>query len=604
MKSAIKYILILGMLVGISACSKFLDRESESILGEEQVYSDEKMILSVLANYYGRMDWSQNLTDPGSFALLDEAGFSSGGPNNMQTYTDSLWYVYDYRLVRNVNEFIHGVKGSTLADETKLKYEGEARFIRAWTYFNMVRSLGGVPLVGDEIYDYEQGTDPESLQVARATEEETYNYIIEECSAIAEIMSEATNTNSARANKWTALALKARAALYAGSIAKYNYRTPEVKTSGGEVGIPADKANGFFQIAYETAQEIIQQSPYALYDKNEDKGRNFYEAISSKSSNEVIWARDFIYPGQTHMFANNVIASSVRGDIDANIVTPILNLVEDFEYIDDRNGALKLKGPSGEYIYYDNPQDVFANKDPRLYGTVIYSGADFLGTTITYQAGVRYLDNGQWRVKTGIPGAEDPTMGLLTSEDGPTTSNDQFVNKTGFNIRKFVEENRDASTRGRGSDMWFVRFRYAEFLMIAAEAGLELGKSQTEVAGYINQIRERAGISPLTSVTLDDIIQERRVEFAFEDHRYWDLKRWRIAHQVWGGQDTPTATHYALFPYRIYAPGTANHDKWVFEKRKASHTIYPRYFRFQNYYNFIDQDWINQNPKLVRNPYQ
>ncbi|NQD71750.1 RagB/SusD family nutrient uptake outer membrane protein, partial [Sphingobacterium shayense] len=244
------------------------------------------------------------------------------------------------------------------------------------------------------------------------------------------------------------------------------------------------------------------------------------------------------------------------------------------------------------------------NKDPRLYGTVIYSGADFLGTTITYQAGVRYQQGGQWRVKTGTPGEEDPQMGLITSEDGPTTSNDQYINKTGFNVRKFVEENRDASTRGRGSDMWFVRFRFAEFLMIAAEAGLELGKSQTEVAGYINQIRERAGIQPLTSVTLEDIMQERRVEFAFEDHRYWDLKRWRVAHQIWTGQDTPTSTHYALFPYRVYAPGSANHNKWVFEKRKASHTMYPRYFRFQNYYNFIKQEWINNNPKLVRNPYQ
>src|SRR5690606_42011663 len=83
---------------------------------------------------------------------------------------------------------------------------------------------------------------------------------------------------------------------------------------------------------------------------------------------------------------------------------PILNLVEDFEYIDRRNGALKLRDESGDFIYYTNPQDVFANKDPRLYGTVIYSGADFGGTAITYQAGVRYLENGEWKVKTGTPG--------------------------------------------------------------------------------------------------------------------------------------------------------------------------------------------------------
>lgn len=604
MKRAFIYISIALYSIALSGCSDFLDRESQSILPDEQVYSDEKMILAVLANYYGRMDWGQQLGDIGSFALLDEAAFSSGGPNNMQNYGDDLWRVYDYTLIRNLNEFIVGVRQSPLQETVRANFEGEARFIRAWVYFNMVKGLGGVPLVGDEVFTYQPGVDPASLQIPRATEQDTYDYIISECTEIAAILSSAKNANSARANKWVALALKARAALYAASLAQYNASTPDVRTAGGEVGIAATEAPRYYQIAYETALTIVNESPYALYSKNADKGRNFYEAVSSKTSEEVMWARDYIYPGQTHGFTNGAIASSVRGDIDANLVTPILNLVEAFEYTDDRNGALKLTGTNGDFIYYDSPAEVFANKDPRLYGTVIYSGADFLGTAITYQAGIRYQDGGQWRFKTGVPGVAESPYGVVTGLDGPTTSNDQYVNKTGFNIRKFVEENRDASTRGRGSDMWFVRFRYAEFLMIAAEAGLALNKAQDEVCGYINEVRARAGIQPLTTTTLQDIIQERRVEFAFENHRYWDLKRWRIAHIVWSGQDTPSATHYALFPYKVYAPGTAQHNKWVFEKRKASHSMYPRYFRYQNYYNFIDQGWINSNPKLVRNPYQ
>ncbi len=109
----------------------------------------------------------------------------------------------------------------------------------------------------------------------------------------------------------------------------------------------------------------------------------------------------------------------------------------------------------------------------------------------------------------------------------------------------------------------------------------------------------------MTTISLNDIIQERRVEFAFEDHRYWDLKRLRIAHEIWNGSaDNYNAVHYALFPYKIYAPGDPNNGKWVFEKQKSSHTLYPRNFKYQNYYNFIDQNWINNNPKLVRNPYQ
>jgi len=606
------YISLVCVLTLLSSgCSKFLERESQSILDDDQVYSDVNMINSLLANFYGRIVWGQNLTNSGSFTYLDEAGYSSGGPNNMQTYPDDLWRVYDYTLIRNLNQFLIGIRSEAakaLDPTVRDHMEGEARFIRAWTYFNMCRSLGGMPIVGDEVFDYDQNTDVSGLQIPRSTEAELYDYVISECTAIAAMLPDnpQDNTNAARANKWAALTLKARAALYAGSIAKYNYKTPDVKTAGNEVGIPAAKAPEYYQIAYDAAQEIIKGGKYRLYNENADKGRNFYEAICVKGSPEVIWAKDYIYPGQTHGFTNNNIASSVRGDIDANIMTPVLNLVEAFEYKDSRDGTLKTKDANGNYIYYENPADLFANKDPRLYGTVIYSGADFRGVTITYQAGIKVLENGAFKNVTDKPGEVNKEYDeIVTSLDGPTTSGDQFVNKTGFNVRKFIDENRDASTRGRGSEMWFVQMRYAEVLMIAAESALELGKAQSEVTGYVNQIRDRAGIQELDQVTLDDIIQENRVEFAFENHRWWDLKRWRIAHEIWNGNASNySATHYALFPYKIHAPGSPNDGKWVFDKQKASHSVYPRYFRYQNYYNFIDQGWIDSNPKLVRNPYQ
>ncbi|WP_313672568.1 RagB/SusD family nutrient uptake outer membrane protein, partial [Sphingobacterium multivorum] len=388
-----KKVILLGvcLICAFSSCNKFLERESQAIFTDDQIFSDQNMIKSVLANYYGRISWGQQFGDNGSFAMLDEAGFSSGGPNTMQEFPNDFWRMYDYELIRNLNQFIVGVRQSSLDENNKKSIEGEARFIRAWTYFNMIKRLGGVPLVGDKIYDYTGGMDPAELQIPRSTEAESYNYVISECTEAAKMLGIEKTISSARANKWTALALKARASLYAASIAKYNYKTPDVKTAGNEVGIPAAEANKYYQIAYESALDIINNSPYALYNGNADKGKNFYLAVSSKSSsNEVIWAKDYAYPGETHFFTNNNIASSVRGDIDANFVTPVLNLVEAFEYTDDRNGALKTKTATGDYIYYNNPEELFAHKDARLYGTVIYSGADFAGTKITYQAGVRY----------------------------------------------------------------------------------------------------------------------------------------------------------------------------------------------------------------------
>ena len=316
-----------------------------------------------------------------------------------------------------------------------------------------------------------------------------------------------------------------------------------------------------------------------------------------------MWARDYKYPGNAHQFTTRNIPRSVREDMDGTIITPILNLVEAFEFINDRNGALTTQTSTGEYIYYNNARDIFANKDPRLYGTVIYPGSIFKGKEISFQAGRKFLQNGVWMTETATIGTMDAQGNVITDENGPTTTNDMNVNKTGFCIRKFVDETVGAGTRGRGSEMWFVNFRYAEILLIAAEAAMELGRE--EAVGYINQIRTRAGIQPLSSVTLEDIIQERRVEFAFENHRYWDLKRWRKAHLIWNGiANDPQATHYALFPYKVNQPGHEAHGKWVFDKQKAHMSVHPRFFQLQNYYNFLEQDWVNRNPKLVKNPFQ
>src|SRR5690606_4275972 len=147
---------------------------------------------------------------------------------------------------------------------------------------------------------YEVGMDVTALQYERSTEAELYDYIIAECDEISELLPSEPTVNAARANKWAALLLKARAAIYAGSLANYNNKMPSpIRTAGGEVGIPAELANGDYETALATAQEIIANSPYRLNMTQPDNlERNFYEALSSKVNNsEVIWARDHIYPG-------------------------------------------------------------------------------------------------------------------------------------------------------------------------------------------------------------------------------------------------------------------------------------------------------------------
>ena len=111
----------------------------------------------------------------------------------------------------------------------------------------------------------------------------------------------------------------------------------------------------------------------------------------------------------------------------------VLNLVEAFEYKDNRDGTIKVKDESGNYIMYSRPEDAFANKDARLWGTVLYPGAKFRGSEVVLQAGQKVPDgNGNWKEIIGKADSYDDNNRLITSINGPMESNEIRINKTGF----------------------------------------------------------------------------------------------------------------------------------------------------------------------------
>lgn len=597
-----------------SSCSDFLDRQSDNIMDGDQIFSDEKMIQSVLANFYGRMDWGQQNGDANNYTALDEGIRTSGGPDEKTGFNDDMWRVYDYTFIRNLNQFLEQVRTSQVLDEdNKKRLEGEARFMRAWTYFMMCRGLGGMPIVGDNVYDYTGPADIPAMRVARSTEEETYNYIISECKAAADMLPTETQINAARPTKWAALMLQARAALYAASLAKYNnLMTKPIQTEGLECGIPASKAQAYYQTAKAAAEEVIKDSPYVLMTDADDPGLAFYKAVCVKENNtEVIWARDHKYPGTTINYTNQNIPNTLKEDQDCAYAGAVLNLVEDFEYKDGRNnrsGEIQTKDAKGNYILYDTADGPFKDKDGRCWGTVIYPGATFSGSTVELQAGQAVINTDAQltspSLKTGEPGSKDADGDLITAANGPVENNDQFINKTGFFYRKYLDETAGASQRGRGSEMWNVRFRIAEAYSIAGEAAFELGDVATATKRF-NTLRERGGLPDLSTITFDDIVRENRVEFALEDHRYYDLKRWRIADEVWNGnKDTKTAMLRVLYPYKVKSTDATKNGKWIFVESNAKMAPYPLYFQLKNYYNFVDMNWVNNNPLFVKNPYQ
>ncbi|OJV15254.1 MAG: RagB/SusD family nutrient uptake outer membrane protein [Dyadobacter sp. 50-39] len=608
--------LTIALLAGIAGCSTDLDTEPTNILPESAVFTDKALAESVLANFYASVNYGQNNGDYGSYHLLDEANLSYGPA----TTTDAekviprdLFDAYDYELVRRMNQFLVGIRSSAaraaLLESDRSNMEAQCIFLRAWYHFCMARSYGGMPILGDTVFTYESGIDPDRFQVARSTEAGIYDYVIAQCDLAAVNLTSAKTTNGGVANKWAALMLKARAAVYAASIANYgNKLTPTLRTQNWEAGIPADQAAKYYQIALETAEQVIAQSPYALQINEANLGDSFYKATSVKAGNtEVIWAMDRLRPNAVTQFTNFTMPYSHRDFTDGNALGVVLNLVEAFENKDGSSPLIKTTNADGSYVFYNSVEDPFTKKDARLWGTVIYPNAPYRQSPVILQAGQLNKSGNAYVLRTSSVGGRDAQGNLITSINGPVANSDNFVNKTGFLVRKFVDETPNAGLNPLFSEMWWPRFRIAEAYLIAAEAAFELG-DKTKAVTHLNATRKRGGIQSLTAekVTFEHIVNEYRVEFAFEDHRLWDLKRWRLAHKLWNGiPNDPTAQMYSLFPYKVVAQGDPNDGKWIFTKQVSfKMTSNPRNFPLMSYYAAIQPDWRAKNPKLVNNPLQ
>ncbi|MBD2703558.1 RagB/SusD family nutrient uptake outer membrane protein [Spirosoma sp. BT702] len=629
-----KYIFSLAVLFSLTTgCkndSEFLNIKSTNILLIDEVYGDPRLVLSAATELYNRIP---DFQEPGTgtisiFALFDEA-FSSGDYPRHQTREYDYVFpginnpevtYWDYGYIREINLFIERVNAATkLSAADKARFVAEGRFLRANVYFELVRRLGGVPLITESLtYDY--SGNAAYLRKPRAKESEIYDYVISEFEAIKSILPKTPNEKS-RATYGLALAAKSRAALYAASIAKYGVNTPTVTLPGGEVGIPVARANGYYQTALEAAQELINSGQYSLYQKAPDLSTNFANIFLDKANNpEVIFVEDYkLQSGKVHSFAldNQPRAVTEEGERGGRL-NPSLNLVQSFEKLDNTFAPLPInKGAATDYIYYDKPEDLFAGRDARLRGTVLVPGDLFKNRSIDIFAGL-ILGNGS--ILSGdqlgqlkmVNGASVQVVGL----SGPIEGYDGSA-QSGFYMRKYNDPVTGSGQIGTMSEVWNVRYRYAEVLLNAAEAAFELGQNAL-AAGYMKQVRDRAGLTKAltpSEITFDRIVHERKVELSFENHILWDMKRWRLAHVVWDGSNSdlttlpgkatePSTRVFSLWPYKIYDPGGPNHNKWVYRKVLSGRVTQSHIFRLGNYYARINDGIINNNPTILRNPNQ
>ena len=634
MNKKIISLLFAATLMGITtSCDDWLDRDSKEILLETEAYKEKGTINSIIAGLYNRLPDTGGIDQTPSYYTEMDEGMLGSNVNNFISYDKSYLSYYDYTLVRDINYHLYKLSStSTLSEEEKKYYEAEARFLRAYVYFELVKRMGGVPLV-TEYQRFESADNLVEYCHPRNTEAEVYDFVISECDAIKQDLDLTTEKQYNRASMGAALALKCRAALYAGSLSKYNSAMASPITLPGDiVGIPADRADGYYQQCIDAFKELRAMEYYSLYDSNTDKAQNFFEALTKspvEGNRESIFVKQYQSPTNTHNWTYYNLPRSMRNGgqqgAGGSYVNPSLKLADAFERIDGSDSKLRAYvDPSHEdvvdyepdaYVYYDNIQDIFKNKDYRFFGTLVTPGSQLGSGTVDMQAGVAYyneqtgklqfmttnFDNANALVINRDTIKENGQKVRLIGTDGPT--NEKEATRTGFYVRKWMEPN--TSLDAKASVVPFVRFRYGEAMINAAEAAYEIGDTSLALE-LLNALRRRAGFTTdLKQTSIEQIRNERFCELAFEGQRYYDLRRWRIADEQFNGTTTNSeAMVYGLWPYKVYRPGHATHGKWIYVRMVPTEFRNPRYFTRTNYYSAIPSDALTNNPLLVPNPGQ
>lgn len=586
-----------------NACN-YLDKAPLDLISDNDVWNDEALVEAYLSNSYYEMSYFAN-ESPGTnwdgdvfvpcFAINH---VSDECMSQWRDWGDALkWYNYKfgnlkiqggllewwgYDPIRKLNVFIEKLPESQLAENLKIVRTAEARFLRAFSYFSMVKRYGGVPLI---TVAQTLDTPEEELYPEREKEEAIYDFIIKEIDEFVDDLPETLESKDlGRATKYAALALKCRVALYAGSIAQFG----KVQLNG-IVGIPAEKTNHYYQLAYDAGAQIINSGKFALYNNDADKATNFRNLFLVKNNSEVIFAKrhnnvngDHSQAGGNGWCVDFFQCPRPQGWNRGNMDGPYLELIEEFEYKDGRSGKLDRKVIEQGLWSTD---DLWKDKDPRFFATIYTQNTPWKGSKIEYYNGILLPDG---------------TIQTTDSYDGILATGDQDVEGTCFGVLKYLDESHDNmagtnSAWATSSQDWQI-FRLAEVYLNMAEAAFELGKIDDALIA-INKVRERAGISLLTSINRKKIRRERKVELAFEGHRYWDVRRWRTAVNDLSREFS--GLRYVL-DYNSYKAGELKYKLIVVDKIDGAVNI-PS-FREENYYLPITLERTANNPKLVENP--
>lgn len=578
MKIKFIHLVMAVFLLSAGACKKggFLDVKIASDLNEATTFTDSVRTIAFLTRLYTNVGFNFDAnrweggghpvladeaipvryTGPQNDAILMASGALSASSTNVSKQAEVLnnWKL-PWENIRRANVFLINVDRSPLSAALKKKLKAETRFLRAWYYFQLVKVYGGVPLIGDVNYGLNDNID-----LARSSYSDCVDYIVNECNAAAADLPDfdtQLQQDYGRVTKGACMGLKSRMLLYAASPL---FNGGGIATDGtlksitGYSNVDPERWNK----AAQAAKDIINSGTYSLREDNVTRrGYGFYTVFLTRYNREYLFGA---MKAPNREYENNLLPTSRAGSGKSS--APTQQLVDAF----GMENGLPITDPASGY----NPNDPYVKRDPRFGNSIIYNGSTFFLSTSNAMVAVNTF--------------------LGASPDGPAATGPIAI--PGYYWRKMMVED-----GGGNTDRCYPLIRYAEILLNYAEALNEYQGPTGDVYNTLIQIRKRAGILAgidgnyglKSGISKDDmrlVIQnERRVELALEEHRLWDVRRWKIAEvtdnvMLKGMKITKTGN---TFTYEVI-------------------DIKPHFFRPAFYLFPIPESEMAKSPKFVQNP--
>ena len=581
MKLYIKYLTI-GLMATtmLSSCTDILDKKPLTEVSDNDLWSDPALLKAFVNSRYNQV--GVNGAESMQSSIVDETeltwlrgcethNFARLSPTDLGRMNGAWWgsdnrsWSTKWTNISNCNIFFEHVDNVAFTDEAeKTKLVGQVRFIRAFEYWDLIARWGAMPIITKS---FSINDRDEIVDQKRNTYKECIDFLVGELDQAAkELPANWSGDDYGRATSVAALALKSRILLYAASpLMNEDVKIPEVGFTTPE----PDRWQKAAKAATE-ALDAAQAAGNELYNLDGDPSKNYQMIFmdNTAANKETLFARMGTNSAGGESISNCDQYNNPNGYGGWGGNCPLQELVDAYEVVKDVASKFDWNNPEEKA----NP---YANRDPRFYATILYDGAKWMTRNVE-----TYFDVDSNGKITG--GGKDTKFG-----------NDSWnASPTGYNMKKFMDEGYALNSWNFCARNW-IHLRMAELYLNKAEALYHTGDEEG-AREALKPIRERAGMPAVTATgadLLEAIKNERRIEFAFEEHRYFDVRRWKEAPKYFG------STVHAI-TIKKYPDG-----KKTYEVDKLRSDVGgDRKWDDKMYWLPIPKSEMDKNPNLVQNP--